>query len=562
MKQKYFLRTSIPLYLTVAASGQTVHWQHSGQYGDGALGSQAVILGDLDGDGFDDVAFGDPHASPLLFLDGQILVLSGQTGAVLHTINPLITSQGLGTDVAAAGDVDGDGVPDLIAASDTSDPEVYSGATGQLIAQLSFILGTSSGQRVAGIDDVNGDGFDDVAVSVPYATVASIPNTGRVQIVSGAFITNQTGPAYLQTWTGSAGGDHFGRRLKVYQDLDGDSLRDVLVCAPGETGQIGPQTFHGAVHVLSSATGQTLQTIRWFGTAGEFGHEVIACGDLNQDGFEEIAVGNPYYDGIGAKSGRVHVYSGIDGTVLYTVLGTSAWAGLGWSLSAGGDTGGDGFPDLLIGAIGDEGNDGQDGGAVWILSGKNGTVQTIVDLEGGGLGSAVAGPADFDGDSIADFVAGAGSHDGVGRVYALLNPCLGDLYSYCTAAPNSASALGGSITASGSTSVAAQDLTLLARNCPPSRPGLFFYGTTQIFALVGDGRLCTGGDIRRLYPVQTIDPSGMASLSLDWTSSPVSGGSGAILPGLTKNFSFWFRDPGGGPAGFNYTNAVSVTFCL
>ena len=134
-----------------------------------------------------------------------------------------------------------------------------------------------------------------------------------------------------------------------------------------------------------------------------------------------------------------------------------------------------------------------------------------------------------------------------------------EIASYCTALPNS-SGLPASIGASGSTSLFANALVLHATNGPPLKNGLFFYGATQASVPWGDGIRCVGGSLFRL-PVVTLDASGAVAFPLDVTQHPASGGPGAILEGSTWNFQLYFRDPTGGPAGWNTTDAISIAFC-
>ena len=158
-------------------------------------------------------------------------------------------------------------------------------------------------------------------------------------------------------------------------------------------------------------------------------------------------------------------------------------------------------------------------------------------------------------------VTAGGSSGGLGDTYAYSGRCTGAGVSYCTSLPNSASS-GGVITSSGSTSIAAQDLTLMARFCPPNQPGLFYYGSNQVNVPLGDGIRCAGGATFRINPPAFINGQGLATRQLDWSSAPIGSGPGAILPGSTWNFSFWFRDPNGpGGTGFNYTDGRSITFC-
>ncbi len=132
--------------------------------------------------------------------------------------------------------------------------------------------------------------------------------------------------------------------------------------------------------------------------------------------------------------------------------------------------------------------------------------------------------------------------------------------NYCTSNANSGDAQGGSISFSNTPSLSANNFGLSAFGLPAGKVGLFFYGPNQANSAFGEGRLCIGGSITRLSP-QVTDFLGFASESIDFTSSPFNGGNGQAISGNTMNFQFWFRDPGFGPAGFNTTDALSVTFC-
>ena len=131
--------------------------------------------------------------------------------------------------------------------------------------------------------------------------------------------------------------------------------------------------------------------------------------------------------------------------------------------------------------------------------------------------------------------------------------------TYCAALPNS-SGLPASISASGSTSLVANSLVLHASGGPPNKNGLFFYGPLQTSLPWGDGIRCVGGSLFRL-PLVTLDASGAVSFPLDVGQPPASGGPGALLEGSTWNFQLFFRDPAGGLAGWNTTDALSVAFC-
>lgn len=131
---------------------------------------------------------------------------------------------------------------------------------------------------------------------------------------------------------------------------------------------------------------------------------------------------------------------------------------------------------------------------------------------------------------------------------------------YCSSMSNSAGFLGAEIGFIGNASIAANDLTLRCTLLPANVFGIFFYGDNQISTTFGDGLLCTNGNIKRLG-VQATDSMGVVERSLDLTAAPFDSGSGQAIAGQSKNFQFWFRDVAGGPAGFNTSNGLAVTWC-
>jgi hypothetical protein len=126
--------------------------------------------------------------------------------------------------------------------------------------------------------------------------------------------------------------------------------------------------------------------------------------------------------------------------------------------------------------------------------------------------------------------------------------------SFCATSPNSVGP-GALISASGSSSITANDLVLTAAGTPPGEFGIFFYGPQALQLPLGDGILCVGQGIR-LPLVQS--SGGAISYGLDHSLLPPGGAIGA---GQTWLFQCWYRDPLGGPAGFNTSDGLSVFFC-
>ncbi len=129
---------------------------------------------------------------------------------------------------------------------------------------------------------------------------------------------------------------------------------------------------------------------------------------------------------------------------------------------------------------------------------------------------------------------------------------------YCSTSPNSAGA-GALIAANGTLSVSANNFSLVASKAPPNKPGLFIYSASQAQAPFGNGSLCLGTPIFRLDPPVPTNAFGTAVRSIDFNSPP--NPNAAILPGSAWNFQFWYRDPAGGGARFNLSDAFQATFC-
>ncbi len=123
----------------------------------------------------------------------------------------------------------------------------------------------------------------------------------------------------------------------------------------------------------------------------------------------------------------------------------------------------------------------------------------------------------------------------------------------CATAPNSVGP-GALLAATGSASLAANDLVLSGSGLPPNRTTLFFYGTTSVQVPLGDGNRCAGGSIVR-FPLSTSSPAGSVDLVFDAAAAGLS-------PGDESYFQCWYRDGGGpGGTGSNLSDAIQVEWC-
>jgi len=129
----------------------------------------------------------------------------------------------------------------------------------------------------------------------------------------------------------------------------------------------------------------------------------------------------------------------------------------------------------------------------------------------------------------------------------------------CATAPNTAGP-GMLVGWSGTTSVSANNLVLVAEGGPPNSVGLFYYGAAATQVPFGNGFRCIGGTTWRLGPPQFLDANGNTLRFVNYTSPPMSAGGGAITAGIQRRFQLWYRNAAAGGAGFNLSDAIALTF--
>ncbi|HEY3368245.1 MAG TPA: integrin alpha [Symbiobacteriaceae bacterium] len=284
-----------------------------GQSTDEQLGLAVIAAGDLNGDGIGDWVAGGPAGPPDGLPDpGLVRVISGRDGSILYTLTGPDPGGAFGFSLAAVGDVDGDGVPDLLIGAPDTAPGgntaagsafLYSGRTGTFIRRLDGVnTWDLFGWSVAGLGDVDGDGVPDFAVAAVSAQVGLLQDAGRVTVFSGS-----TG-APIYNIDGTESGAAFGLTMATIGDTDGDGLPDLLVGAPQAAPGGNPDA--GSLFLYSGATGALLQQFDGLAPNDGFGWSVVDLGDINGDGLREIAVGAPGASPGGVpEAGSVFVYS-------------------------------------------------------------------------------------------------------------------------------------------------------------------------------------------------------------------------------------------------------------
>lgn len=391
----------------------------------------------------------------------SIVLLLTLGSAPLRSQTPLHVFDGSGGNstgysVDVDGDANGDGRSDVIVSSTANRVRVYSGMNGGLLYDF-------AGRAAAWAGDVNADGFDDIVLrrmpgTPPLVEVYSGFNGALIHQIAGV-----TGSSYGWSVDGAgdfnddgyddfiigapganqATGSYPNGRFEVRSgqngalllgvdgtsqqvlggsvsgagDVNADGFDDVLV---GTGDGALASSVPGRARVYSGSSGAILHQIVDSSPVANHHYRVKGAGDLDQDGRDDFLVGIPQFN---ASAGRVQAHSGLTGGILFTLNGAAAGEGMGFALSGAGDIDGDTVPDIVVGSYMGL------AGRVRVCSGAGGALlREITDL-GSDQGYSVAGGGDVDGDGIPEVATGNPLivSTGRARVYAGVT-CRDDLH--------------------------------------------------------------------------------------------------------------------------------------
>ena len=368
------------------------------------FGTAVAWVGDVNGDGYDDILIGAFRYPEIASVGQAYLYFGGPaTDAVADlVITPPAGGSGwFGISVASAGDFNGDSYPDFIVGARQSGYEgkafIYYGGPSLDATQDVTLTGESTGAltgfgaSVASAGDVNEDGFDDVIVGAPlYPGGGNRP--GRAYVFFGGAAPNAVPD---RVFNGIAFNDQLGSVVGSAGDMNGDGHPDVFASAPANsTGAQGA----GAIYVwFGGPAFDATADLTVLGSGVNDGlMDAANAGDVNDDGFSDL---------IGAGRSQVRVWFGgsppnpVPDLTLGRTYATVAGAG---------DVNGDGIDDFVVGAP--HYYSGGSSGRVSVYFGAS-SVDTLEDLSyvgepsGGQIGICVAGGGHVDGPGPSDVIA-------------------------------------------------------------------------------------------------------------------------------------------------------------
>ena len=406
-------------------SGGTTPQTFAGAQVGADFGASIGAAGDTNGDGFADLLVGAPLWDNGETDEGLAFWYQGEPGT--PNVFPDAVSPGdstndqIGGRVAGAGDVNGDGYQDVLVTSylydgsagiDAGLLRVHSGSQSGVNPGADFTIeGDAATDRLGrgadGVGDVNGDGFDDVAVGI-YNSNLGATNAGEVRVYYGSAIGLD--PTAGFSYAPSTPNQGFGWTVSRGGDMNGDGYADFVAMNGGNklltwfAGSSTGPAFAGTISAPASAGGQ----YGWWGA-------ISGGGDVNGDGYDDFAVGDRTASG---NAGEVHIFlggpSGPSTTPDFTYTG-AATEGIGAAVSITGDLNGDGFSDIIAGAP-NAGSSGQGAGYLFAGIGAGDPFASPPEVRSGtqpgaNLGDGAAIIGDVNGDGLADFALGEPQYD-------------------------------------------------------------------------------------------------------------------------------------------------------
>lgn len=570
-RRRAITRACTVLACTIVSSSvhaQAVLYDFFGGASGDLCGTALTTVGDFDGDTVPDFAIGILRSETPLVDAGRVRIHSGASGVILRDwTGPGVDAQ-FGSDIAAAGDLNSDGTPDVFVGLFTWGPSVamrpgavraISGSNGQTLFE---VLGDQHnewyGASIAALGDVNGDGKCDLAVGGPRFRdlVGQQGAIGRVEVLSGL------DGSVLYTLYGRGDNSGYGASVRAAGNVNADAIPDLIVGAYGDSVNLDRA---GYVHVVSGIDGATIHAIEGEQAVMLFGQAVAGAGDVDGDGRADFLVGAPNFDAPGVEdAGVTRLFSGASGALLRSWTGDSALERCGAGIAGGGDIDLDGVPDVILGS-----RRHQAPGRVRVRSGATG--DPIYTLDGASaadeLGIVVAWLGDLDGDNRPEFGASAPNDDVIGNDAGRVRvwrACTAPR-SYCVGKVNSLGCVP-TMSITGSASLTgADDLVVTAQQVINQSRGMMIWSRQPNSTPFAGGTLCLLPPLRRTpivvaggSPPGVRDCTGAISLAFTHAYARANG----MRPGDLVHCQAWARDvQSADGTGLSLSNALEFRWC-
>ncbi|MFZ1322618.1 MAG: FG-GAP-like repeat-containing protein [Ignavibacteria bacterium] len=433
----YFLSVGRTSLFLGSGSGISVtpDWTYDAvNFGD-QLGSSVSTAGDVNGDGYADVIIGSPTYSNGETAEGRALVFNGSATGL--PANPDWTNESnqvsanFGNSVFTAGDINGDGLSDVIVSAklfDNGEADegkifVYNGSSAGVSTSSNWSttegqVGSDYGCSVSSAGDVNGDGYSDVIIGA-----SRFDNGETDEGMVFAYYGSSSGLPLSPDWSTEINipGANFGNSVSTAGDVNGDGYSDVIIGANKYTNPVVDAGV--AIMFYGSATGLTVEALppSIFQTGAGTGISVSTAGDVNGDGYSDVIVGANKWDAGQTDEGKAFVYFGsVTGisfiTPNWTAEGNQTSANFGISVSTAGDVNGDGYSDVIVGS--NLYNSGQaDEGKAYVYfgsaSGLSATANWTAESNqaNANFGISVSSVGDVNGDGFSDVIVGCNKYD-------------------------------------------------------------------------------------------------------------------------------------------------------
>ena len=291
-----------------------------------------------------------------------------------------------------------------------------------------------AGYAVAAAGDVNADGFPDVLIGAPDNDDGPGTDPGAAYLVLGTASPYSSAlSSAAAEYTGEVADDHAGYHVAGAGDYDADGFADILIGAPDNDD--GPGDEAGAAYLVLGSPGPT--SLGLASADAEYigedqndlgGYDVAGVGDANGDGYDDFVTSAAYNDTGGTDAGAVYLFLGGPRTASASFAAGVKFTGqagdvAGDSLSGAGDTNADGYDDFLVGADQNGDGPGTESGAGYLVRGSASPAPLSLDgsareytgeADGDRAGARVSGAGDVNADGFADLLVNAPLNDAAG----------------------------------------------------------------------------------------------------------------------------------------------------